>query len=143
MRNRSSTDRRANSSVPYAVKNTMFPFLSAPAVFASAALLLSQSPQAARGDACCIKGQIGGQQAWVSVDARDAADCGLVNEFKPGVTWTGVDTDGDGTDDVCEDLLSLSDGFPAVSQWGLIVMTLLVLTAGTVILARRRRPAAA
>jgi hypothetical protein len=32
---------------------------------------------------------------------------------------------------------------PTVSEWGLIVMTLLVLTAGTVLLGRRRRPAAA
>ncbi len=34
------------------------------------------------------------------------------------------------------------DGIPAVSEWGLIVMTLLLLTAGTVVLGRRR-PAAA
>ena len=32
---------------------------------------------------------------------------------------------------------------PTVSEWGLIIMTLLLLTAGTVVFARRRRPAAA
>lgn len=34
-------------------------------------------------------------------------------------------------------------GIPTVSEWGLIVMTVLVLTAGTVAFGRRRRPAAA
>ena len=32
---------------------------------------------------------------------------------------------------------------PTVSEWGLIVLTLLGMTAGTIILARRRRPATA
>ncbi len=32
---------------------------------------------------------------------------------------------------------------PTVSEWGLIIMTLLLLTAGTIVIARRRRPAAA
>ena len=32
---------------------------------------------------------------------------------------------------------------PAVSEWGLMVMTLLALTAGTVVIGRRRRPTAA
>ena len=29
---------------------------------------------------------------------------------------------------------------PTVSEWGLIIMTLLALTAGTIVFARRRRP---
>ena len=29
---------------------------------------------------------------------------------------------------------------PTVSEWGLIVMTLLLLTAGTIVFSRRRRP---
>ncbi len=32
---------------------------------------------------------------------------------------------------------------PTVSEWGLIVMTLLLLTAGTIVFGRRRRPAVA
>lgn len=34
-------------------------------------------------------------------------------------------------------------GVPTVSEWGLIVLTLLLLTAGTILVARRRRPVAA
>ena len=45
--------------------------------------------------------------------------------FNPTLLWTG------GTP------------IPTVSEWGLIVMTLLLLTAGTVVFGRRRRPAAA
>lgn len=37
----------------------------------------------------------------------------------------------------------LASAIPTVSEWGLIVMTLLVLTAGTIILGRRHRPATA
>lgn len=44
-----------------------------------------------------------------------------------------TDSDGDGIGDAC-DLLTI----PTVSEWGLIVMALLVLGAGTVICARRR-----
>ncbi len=36
-----------------------------------------------------------------------------------------------------------SDAVPTVSEWGLIIMALLSLTAGTIVFARRRRPAAA
>ncbi|MCK4343101.1 MAG: IPTL-CTERM sorting domain-containing protein [Phycisphaerae bacterium] len=35
------------------------------------------------------------------------------------------------------------ESIPTVSEWGLIVMTLLLLTAGTVVFGRQRRPAAA
>lgn len=37
----------------------------------------------------------------------------------------------------------LPDGIPTLSEWGLIVLTLLLLTAATVVLGRRRRPVAA
>ena len=36
----------------------------------------------------------------------------------------------------CDDLPPI----PTVSEWGLIIMTLLALTAGTIVFARRRRP---
>ena len=36
-----------------------------------------------------------------------------------------------------------SNVIPTVSEWGLIIMTLLALTAGTIVFARRRRPAVA
>lgn len=42
------------------------------------------------------------------------------------------DFDGDGRDDACR-------AIPTVSEWGLIVMTVLVLTAGTIVFGRRRR----
>ena len=43
---------------------------------------------------------------------------------------------------LCIDTSQL-DCIPTVSQWGLIVMTLLLLTAGTVMFGRWRQPAAA
>ncbi len=46
---------------------------------------------------------------------------------------------GDGT--VCEDVCPA--GIPAVSEWGLVAMTLLVLTAGTLVLTKRRAASAA
>ena len=54
-----------------------------------------------------------------------------------GDETTCADDDGDGVPDECEDL-----SIPAVSEWGLVVMALLMLTAGTVVFARRRRPTA-
>ena len=44
------------------------------------------------------------------------------------------DSNGNGIPDECEGLI------PTVSNWGLTVMTLLVLTAGTLVYARRLRP---
>ena len=52
---------------------------------------------------------------------------------RPGSSGEG-DFDGDGTDDVCE------TGFPAVSQWGLMVLVLLLLV-GIKISFDRRQPA--
>lgn len=46
------------------------------------------------------------------------------------------DNNNNGIDDACE------AGIPAVSEWGLIAMTLLLLTAGAIVLGRRRQPAA-
>jgi len=43
------------------------------------------------------------------------------------------DSDGDGIDDAC----ALSP-IPTVSEWGLVAMALLVLTAGTLVFVRRR-----
>ncbi len=68
------------------------------------------------------------------------------------VSVFATDVDGDGDTDVLsaswlddkvawyENTTPLPD-IPAVSEWGLIVMTLLALTAGTMVFARRRRPA--
>ena len=44
--------------------------------------------------------------------------------------------------EVCVDGVCVSP-IPTVSEWGLIIMTLLALTAGTIVFARRRRPAVA
>ena len=46
------------------------------------------------------------------------------------------DANGNGTDDACD------EGFPAVSEWGLVVMVLLLLV-GIKICFGRRRPTAA
>lgn len=48
-----------------------------------------------------------------------------------------ADLNGNGTGDLCE-----PGTIPTVSEWGLMVMTVLVLTVGTVVFGRRRRPAA-
>ena len=45
------------------------------------------------------------------------------------------------TTDTCGDGGCCQVTIPTVSEWGLIVMTLLALTAGTIVFARRRRPA--
>ncbi len=50
--------------------------------------------------------------------------------------------------EICEDGEVCVDGecvniIPTVSEWGLIIMTLLALTAGTIVFARRRRPTVA
>jgi hypothetical protein len=49
---------------------------------------------------------------------------------------TSPDDNEDGIPDECQDI-------PTVSEWGLIVMTVLAMAAGTVVLGRRRRSAAA
>lgn len=55
-----------------------------------------------------------------------------------------VDVDLDGTVTIETIPLAGEGGaIPTVSEWGLIIMTLLALTAGTLVFARRRRPAVA
>ena len=56
----------------------------------------------------------------------------------------------DGTDDAacpgnCQPDCTCAPGtiIPTVSEWGLMVMTLLILTAGTIVIGRQRRPAGA
>ena len=43
----------------------------------------------------------------------------------------------------CQFFYCTGEAIPTVSEWGLIVLTLLGMTAGTVMFGRRRRPAAA
>ena len=49
------------------------------------------------------------------------------------------DSDGDGIGDACDP----GPPIPTVSEWGMLVMTLLVLAAGTIVIGQRRRRAAA
>jgi cysteine-rich repeat protein len=61
----------------------------------------------------------------------------------------GNPDDGDGCSSTCiiedgwdctgEPSVCMPSGIPTVSEWGMVVMTLLVLTAGTLVLAGRRR----
>ncbi|MCH7871828.1 MAG: IPTL-CTERM sorting domain-containing protein, partial [Planctomycetes bacterium] len=55
---------------------------------------------------------------------------------------TQTDGDGDGVGDECDTCPGYDDAqpcpIPTVSQWGLAVMTLLVLTAGGLVITRRR-----
>ncbi len=46
-----------------------------------------------------------------------------------------TDSDGDDVGDACEHLAEI----PTVSEWGMVVMVLLVLTTGTIVLGRRRQ----
>ena len=45
------------------------------------------------------------------------------------------DNNGDGIDDACPNPAAI----PTVSQWGLIIMTLLLLTAATIMFGRQQR----
>ena len=52
--------------------------------------------------------------------------------------WSYVcqgDDDGNGIDDACE----AGPPIPTVSEWGLVAMTLVVLTAGTLVFMRHRQ----
>jgi len=69
--------------------------------------------------------------SWVLQVAHDINDAGWI------AGW-GVNTDD--PEDALHAFVLIPEGspIPAVSEWGLIVMSLLVLTAGTLVLARRR-----
>jgi len=64
----------------------------------------------------------------------------LTYEFEDGtdggLTYTIQEHEHQEVDETCGDVV------PTVSEWGLIVMTLVLLTAGTVVFGRRRRHAA-
>jgi len=64
---------------------------------------------------------------------HDNAD-NCCNIFNPGQE----DSNNNCRGDACEKSVLPVGGIPTVSQWGLIVMTLLLLTAATIIFARRR-----
>ncbi|MGD2111694.1 MAG: IPTL-CTERM sorting domain-containing protein [Phycisphaerae bacterium] len=68
------------------------------------------------------------------------ADCGVI----PDASWPAAftdctDDDENGTADACESPLDI----PTVSEWGIVSMALLMITAGTVVLVRRRGVAVA
>ncbi len=66
--------------------------------------------------------------------------------YNPGLVGdTGVDPCGDPPNEVVTGVPETPPPplVPTVSEWGLIVLTLLGMTAGTILLARRHRPAAA
>ena len=73
------------------------------------------------------------------VDDTPIADCAAMGgqPLEEGDVCLG-DENENGIDDACE-----VDAIPTVSEWGLIIMALLALTAGTIVFARRRRPAVA
>ena len=82
------------------------------------------------------------------VETADCTECADRDPCNTGTDPMNPDTDGDGVEDgrellggsdPCDDS---SEPIPTVSEWGLIVLTLLLLTAGTVVLGRRRRAAA-
>ena len=56
-------------------------------------------------------------------------------DFAEPVKWTACN---DGIIGGAVELI-VADPVPAVSEWGMVAMTLLVLTAGSLVLARRRR----
>ena len=62
-----------------------------------------------------------------------ALPCGTIRRH--GTSCQG-DNNSDGHDDACDDLFII----PAVSSWGLIILTLLTLIAGTVALSRKPVP---
>ncbi len=86
-----------------------------------------------------------------SADCIPTGNCCVEGECMEDVTEAvcnsaGGEYQGNGTECVpsaCAGGGHDHDPIPTVSEWGLVVMTLLVLTAGTVVIGRRRRAAAA
>jgi hypothetical protein len=85
------------------------------------AIGLGPGAQGAEG-ACCLSGG----SCTVATESYCAANDGMY----AGNDTTCADGNGNGLADVCEQV-------PAVSAWGLAVMVLLLLTAGTVLVVRR------
>jgi len=73
-----------------------------------------------------------------------AADCGI-QQLPESTCDDDIDNDCDGLAD-CDDTDCASEPIclfvPTVSQWGLLVLTILLITAGTIVFARRRSAAA-
>ncbi len=71
-------------------------------------------------------------------------DMGAYEHQRP---CTGLDEDGDGVCDSCDVCPGYDDAspctIPTISEWGLVAMTLLVLTAATLVLTKRRAASAA
>lgn len=68
----------------------------------------------------------------------------MTNVFgEPGYCGDGICNFGEDCESCEMDCGPCEPAIPTVSEWGLIVMTLLALTAGTIVFARRRRPAVA
>ncbi len=70
-------------------------------------------------------------------------DCGTTGgSCDVGGCGQGSDADGDGVPDECDNCPGFDDAepcpIPAVSDWGLIITSLLLLSGGTVLIARRR-----
>ena len=75
-------------------------------------------------------------------------DCGPCEVCGNEICEEGEDCETCEEDCPCKEGETCVDGecvniIPTVSEWGLIVMVLLALTAGTIVFARRRRPAVA
>ena len=68
----------------------------------------------------------------------DGSEIQFINSDAPSFT---VDIDDPGLVVIYE--LEFGESIPTVSEWGLIVMTVLLLTAGTIVIVRRRRQIAA
>ena len=90
---------------------------------------------ASRTGACCAP------SGCIEVTQADCEQLSL-GKYQGDATTCEVDTDGDGVPDACDTCPGFDDAepcpIPTVSEWGLIAMTLLVLTAGTVVLRARR-----
>lgn len=99
---------------------------------------------------CCLLsgGVYGGLADCVSADCTPTGNCCIGWECTPNVMTeadcinAGGEYQGDGTLCVPEACIPKELNIPTTSEWGLIVLTLLILTAGTVVIARRRRPLA-
>ncbi len=111
------------------------------------------------GDACdpcpddtdnaCLDAQCGDAVCELDEDCVNCPlDCGDCPVCGNEICQEGEDCETCPEDCLCEEGEVCVDGecvniIPTVSEWGLIIMALLLLTAGTIVFARRRRPAVA